>query len=370
MGERGIIEKMSPGPSSSPSRASLPERRPRPEGSALRNQAMYAAVHKAKLRKPSTFIVPRHHAPVEKVTGLEAAHHDNTALLLRRWYRIDELVWVELKSPIAGPKGNGDVINAWPAIYYSIKEWLIPRLRSRNPPSDSHPYNKLRLLATSYSMMARDHQVLPYQAYLPPTELIYALQDVPLSKIRLDTEYTTHFTPVIIENSEETVSPPPSFEDSTGPYALAIQIGSQIAGFWGLTDDSDFKFSFKSDAPPPPSGPSISSSTGYTLQDAIVAASNSNAYNAGPQTSYGSSDISGNRYMTVEELNRTKATTLGAPKAAGHTFAQKNFHGLWWGAERIWTGDLLRLKISQNAIARDGASHFSPITRRSQCAFT
>ncbi|KAJ4465784.1 hypothetical protein C8J55DRAFT_588044 [Lentinula edodes] len=362
MGERGIIEKMSPGPSSSPSRASLPERRPRPEGSALRNQVVYAAVHEAKLRKPSTFIVPKHHAPVEKVTGLEAAHHDNTALLLRRWYRIDELVWVELKSPIAGPKGNGDVINAWPAIVEDSwtrfnsseksEDSITPSKNGSYPDYDPETphltvthYNKykLRLLATSCSMMARDHQVLPYQAYLPPTELIYALQDVPLSKIRLDTEYTTNFTPVITENPEETVSPPPSFEDSTGPYALAIQIGSQIAGFWGLTDDSDFKFSFKSDAPPtPPSGPSISSSAGYTLQDAIVAAnaivaaSNSNAY---------------------KELNRTKATTLGAPKAVGHTFTQKNFHGLWWGAERIWTGDLLRLKIGRNAIARDGAPH-------------
>ncbi|KAJ4466097.1 hypothetical protein C8J55DRAFT_609374 [Lentinula edodes] len=377
MGERGIIEKMSPGPSSSPSRASLPKRRPRPEGSALRNQVVYAAVQKAKLRKPSTFIVPKHPAPVEKVTDLEAAHHDNTALLLRRWYRNDELVWVELKSPIAGPKGNGDVINAWPAIVEdswtrsnsskksedsttSSQNGLYPDYDPENPPwtVTHHTKYKLRLLATSCSMMAQDDQVLPYQAYLPPTELIYALQDVPLSKIRLDAEYTTNFTPVISENPEEAASPPPSFEDSTGPYALAIQIGSQIAGFWGLTDDWDFKFSFKSDPPPtPPSGPSISSSAGYSLQDAIVAASNSNAYNAGPQTSYGSSDISGNRYMTVEELNRTKSTTLGAPKAVGHTFTQKNFHGLWWGAERIWTGDLLRLKIGRNAIARDGAPH-------------
>ncbi|KAJ4464037.1 hypothetical protein C8J55DRAFT_290548 [Lentinula edodes] len=100
--------------------------------------------------------------------------------------------------------------------------------------------------------------------------------------------------------------------------------------------------------PPPtaPSGPSISSFAGYSLQDAIVAASNSNAYTAGPQTSYGFSDIFGNRYRTLEELNRTKATTLGVPKAVGHTFTQQNFHGLWWGAKRIWTGDLLRLKIA------------------------
>ncbi|KAJ3914306.1 hypothetical protein F5877DRAFT_82914 [Lentinula edodes] len=195
--------------------------------------------------------------------------------------------------------------------------------------------------------MARDDQLLRYQTYLPSTELIYALQDVPLSKIRLDAEYTTNFTPVISESPEEAASPSPSFEDSTGPYALAIQIGSQIAGFWGLTDDWDFNFSFKSDPPPTaPSGPSISSFAGYSLQDAIVAASNSNAYTAGPQTSYGSSDIFGNRYRTLEELNRTKATTLGVPKAVGHTFTQKNFHGLWWGAKRIWTGDLLRLKIA------------------------
>ncbi|KAJ3909951.1 hypothetical protein F5879DRAFT_1070501 [Lentinula edodes] len=377
MGQRGIIGKMSPGPSSSPSRTSLPKRTLPPEGSALRNQVVYAAVQKAKLRKPSTSIVPKHVTPVEKVTDLEAAHHDNTALLLRRWYRNDELVWVELKSPIAGLKGNGDVINAWPAIVEdswtrsnSFKNSAHSTSSSRNCPYlDYDPENppwtvihhtkyKLRLLATSCSMMARDDQVLPYQAYLPPTELIYALQDVPLSKIRLDPEYTTNFTPVISQNLEEAASLPPSFEDSTGPYALAIQIGSQIAGFWGLTDYWDFKFSFKSDPPPPPpSDPSIPSSADYSLQDAIIVASNNNAYNADPQTSYGSSDISGNRHMTVEELNQTKTTTLGPPKAVGHTFTQKNFHGLWWGAERIWTGDLLRLKIGRNVIAKDGTPH-------------
>ncbi|KAF8826113.1 hypothetical protein HHX47_DHR6000501 [Lentinula edodes] len=47
---------------------------------------------------------------------------------------------------------------------------------------------------------------------------------------------------------------------------------------------------------------------------------------------------------------------LDAPQAEGHTFTQKNFHGLWW-AERTWTGDILGLKIGQNAIARDSAPH-------------
>ncbi|KAJ4463600.1 hypothetical protein C8J55DRAFT_553316 [Lentinula edodes] len=186
-------------------------------------------------------------------------------------------------------------------------------------------------------MTARDHQLLCYQAYLPSTELIYALQDVPLSKIRLDAGYTTNFTPVISESPEEAASPSPSFEDSTGPLAPKLRDSgvSQTIG----TSICD---------PPPtaPSGPSISSFAGYSLQDAIVAASNSNAYTAGPQTSYGFSDIFGNRYRTLEELNRTKATTLGVPKAVGHTFTQQNFHGLWWGAKRIWTGDLLRLKIA------------------------
>ncbi|KAJ3743590.1 hypothetical protein DFH05DRAFT_1557935 [Lentinula detonsa] len=375
MGERGIIEKMSPGPSSSPLRTSLPKRRLRPEGSSLRNQIVYAAVQKAKLTRPSTFIVPKHPAPVEKIADLEAAHHNNTALQLRRWYRNDELVWVELESPIAGLKGNGDIIKAWPAIV----EYSLTRVNpSKNPEdsstisqsgshSDYDPENppwtvthytkyKLKLLATSCSLMARDDQVLPYHAYLPPAELIYALQEVPLSNIRFDPEYTTNFTPVTTKNPDELPPPPPSFEDSTGPYALAIQIGSQIAGFWGLTDDWDFKFSFRSD-PPPSTGPSNSRSEGFSLQDAIIAAGNSNASNIGPQTSYGSSDISGNRDMTAEELHRTRSATLGAPKAVGHTFTQKNFHGLWWGAERIWTGDVLRLKMGRNAIARDGAPH-------------
>ncbi|KAJ3721247.1 hypothetical protein C8R42DRAFT_721970 [Lentinula raphanica] len=369
MGERGIIEKTSPGPSSPLSRTLHAKRTSRPEGSSLRNQVVYAAVQKAKMRRPSASLVPKHPTPVEKVTDLDAAHVENTALRLRRWYRNDELVWVELETPISGHRGNGDVIKAWPAIVED--SWTRPNPSKpvenssaspdydpQNPPWTITHYTKykLKLLATSCSLMARDDQVLPYQAYLPPIELIHALQEVPLPNIKFDPEFTTNFNPVTTTNPDQPSSSTPSFEDSTGPYALAIEIGSQIAGFWGLTDDWDYKFSFRNDG----SAPSGSQSEGFSLQDAIVAAGNSNAGINGARTSYGTSDITGNRFMSDEELNQTKSAMLGNPKPIGHTFTQKNFQGLWWGAERIWTGDMVRLKIGRGAIAKDGAPHILP----------
>lgn len=63
--------------------------------------------------------------------------------------------------------------------------------------------------------------------------------------------------------------------------------------------------------------------------------------------------------MTADELDITRTATLGAPKPVGQHFLQKNFQGMWWGAERIWTGDLLRLKLSRAAIAPQGAPHIA-----------
>ncbi|KIK50604.1 hypothetical protein GYMLUDRAFT_234563 [Collybiopsis luxurians FD-317 M1] len=392
MGERGIIE-MSPGPSSSPSRPSLPKpRKPRPEGSSLRNQVAYAAIQKNKLnrlRAPSNFIAAGSYAPHEQVFDLQATH-GRTALDLRRWYRNDELVWVELESPIIGSKEKGDIIKVWPAI---VEESFTRSEGHRKESSDlpqneasgfststsshhhiesSHPgYDpnfppwtiaqytkyKLKLLGTSCSYVARDDQVVPYQAYLPPSELIEALQDVPLSYIRIDNEYTSNFSPLSTQKPGEPPTPAPTFEECTGPYALAIQIGAQVAGFWSVSDAWDFKFSFKNDTPKPTQA--MAPSYGMGLDAVISAASSSNAANLGPATTYGTTQISGNRQMSAEELDRIKAATLGTPKPVNQSFSQKNFQGLWWGAERIWTGDLLRLKLGRHAIAPEGAFHIA-----------
>ncbi|KAF5387378.1 hypothetical protein D9757_005705 [Collybiopsis confluens] len=392
MGERGIIE-VSPGPSpSSSARPSLLKfRKPRPEASSLRSQVAYAAIQKNKLRGPSSSIVAGVYAPHDQVHDLQATHAP-TALDLRRWYRNDEVVWVELDSAITGSRGNGDTIRAWPAIVEEsyTRSQAEPKQSSQSEMNDTpssntsshHPIEssfpgydpdsppwtikqyskyKLKLFATSCSHIVRDDQVLPYQAYMPPTELIEALQDVPLSSIRIDNEYTASFSPLPTRKPGEPFIPAPTFEESTGPYALAIQIGSQLAGFWSLTDLWDLKYSFKH-VTPKLSAPTASTSSSGVGLDAVIsaaAASNSISANLGPSTSYGTANISGNRHMSPEELERTKAATLGAPKPVYQNFSQKNFQGLWWGAERIWTGDLLRLKLGRNAIAPDGAPHIA-----------
>lgn len=374
MGQQGIIAS-SPGPSNgSPSR-SQQQRKPRPEASGLKNAIVYAAVQK---KKPSHSLVQKHPAPVEQVNDLDAMHRVNEVLELRRWYRNDELVWVELEVPIVGTKGEDDVIKAWPAIVEDASTrststdlsplennesastsaplpqnaTSYPTYNPESPPWTISQYTKyrLKLLGTSCSLMARDDQVLPYQAYMPPKGLIDELQDVPLSSIKFDTEYTSTFTPVNSSNPNEAPSPPPTFEESTGPYALAIQIASQMSGFWGLTDDWDFKYTFHDQGH-------------RTLQDVISAASNSNAANAEGPTSYGTTSISGNRRMTASELEKTKSATLGTPKPINHQISQKRFHGLWWGAERIWTGDLLRLKMGRKGIAPDGGPHIVPASK-------
>jgi len=48
------------------------------------------------------------------------------------------------------------------------------------------------------------------------------------------------------------------------------------------------------------------------------------------------------------------------PIALTQTVTQTRYQGLWWGAERIWTDELVRLKLSRSQIAPRGAEYILP----------
>ncbi|KAJ3745925.1 hypothetical protein EV360DRAFT_57422 [Lentinula raphanica] len=356
MRNRGILEQITPGPSS----LVLPLRSGR--GTSENQLAVYASIQ--EIKRPSASATSMHAAPMKDAPDVDVAYPDSSNPRLCG-FRNNELVWFVLNTPIPGCKRNGDIIEAWPAIVEDSSQRVVPgsRLEHRSGPRSHgnafiqiddpqnsllpvthHSAYKLKLLATSYSLMALDDQILPYQAYLPPTELIEALREVPFSQIKFDAEYTTNFTPIVTTATypDEQSYSGPMFEDSTGPYALALQIGSQIAKSWGLTDKLNGELSSVNNPPL-----ASTSRTEYSsLPEAIGAASRHNASQNSPRTT--SSHMAGNRHA-VEELHRTESASC--------TSTQKIFQELWWGAERIWIGDLLRLKIGRRALTEASSPH-------------
>lgn len=340
----------------------------------LRDHKVYAAVQKTvKPLQPSRHVQTKHPMLVERNQDLRAVH-SSTQMKLKRWFREGELVWCALDVPILGPEGDSAAIRFWPGLIDEIKLKTEPvpsqgnNTDSPDSASDvldndvhvSTPWTvrqstayKIRLLACSYTYAIPDQLVLPYQAYAPPSVLIESLKRYRPTSKDFERETISKFIPW-----REMGSPPPPFAAAVAPFAVALQIGSILSGFWSMTDDWDFKYTLPPAIPRPP--PSTS------LQSAVMADSFSNAplhdsgsISSGPSFSQ-HRNVSGFRAMPPDELQQVATRALGPLPAPMQSFSQTRFQGLWWGAERIWTEDFVRLKVSRRCLAPDGAENIFP----------
>lgn len=333
-----------------------------------RDARVYVAVQKAPLPilPKSGNVHPKHTMLVERNSDLRAVH-SKTEMKLKRWFRTGELLWCALNPPIMSAKENV-AIQFWPGIVDEVKLKTNPVPYQKDPTSipedgkedpntpswsvvQSTVY-RIQLLGVSHSILVADYQVLPYQAHIPPNDLITELQAFPPANLNFSKENISKFNPC-------PEGKPAGFQDAIAPYAMAVQIASTLSTFWCLTDEWSFEYSL----PPlkPPAAPSDpSSSTGDTsLQVAIDAAtahnfsistagpSNSNHY---PNVPGPSSDTSG------PDGQRVSTRMLGK----GQTATQMRFQGVWWGAERVWTDDFVRLKVPRRCIAPNGAENILP----------
>jgi len=212
---------------------------------------------------------------------------------------------------------------------------------------------KIQLLAVTHSYVVPDDQVLPYQAHVPPNELITALQASPLKAwISIDTSFQGS-NPCPGEGLQ------PDFAEAVAPYAMAVQIGSALSGFWNLTDEWAFEYT-----PPRPPIPSpwpfpgiICSSRSRGRQFAQLTQSGIYANTSashGPPSSSTSTTLTCRGPTTkyahpgTSEAVRTygrKGSTSRASCGTPEHYSQIRFQGLWWGAERIWVDEFIRLKV-------------------------
>jgi hypothetical protein len=340
----------------------------------------YATVRRAP--KPKLERGPSQVMLQERYSDLQAMYADTTAEL-RRWYRTGELVWCALDPPIHGVEAS---ITFWPGLVddCTFKAETQPRPKSPSihsadgdfemedgtdsaqaiqfgqksgPSTDAgsngvvpypitpHPgYSKsvkesplpwivrqktlykVKLLGINHDYVAVETQVLPYQGYTPSHELLRALQDVPVDRITSRPEEIAAFNPC--PPDLETVDPGldntgQRFADATAPYTLAVEIAAGIAVCWTPTDEWDFKMVI-----PPPSPPRTADH-GVASTSAPVGESEIYAFRPrGPQV----------------------------PSVV----TQTRYQGLWLGAERIWTDDLVRLKAARAQIAPQGSLQILP----------
>lgn len=361
----------------------------------------YAAVRRAPKPQKHT-AAPKQTMLRERNADLRAAY-GSTGMKIKRWFREGELLWCALSIPIHGKNGEKESIAFWPGLVEEVrlKTHAVPRDPTMDnistgtamngtadetsspagPPKDwritEHPsladantileggstsplwtvrqstIYKMKLLAVSHSYCVPDDQVLPYQAYAPTTELLSAVQAVPLEDLDVSAEKVSSFNPCPTppstpEEMNGFVSNDSGlrFTEAAAPYALAVQIAATVAGCWTMTDEWDFKHTV---------GPTIAVPTGAqssiprpvpSLHDVLTASMGHNAAlnaMAEPESISGFSGLSNMPQLSMAQ-----------------TVTQRRYQGMWWGAERIWTDDLIRLKVSRNQIAPEGAENIFP----------
>ncbi|KAH9072082.1 hypothetical protein EDB83DRAFT_2220334 [Lactarius deliciosus] len=320
----------------------------------------YATVRRAPKPKPERG--PTQVMLQERYADVQAMYADTDAEM-RRWFRVGELVWCALDPPIRGTEATAH-ITFWPGLVdeCSFRAETLPRPKSPsihsadgdfemedgtesvahvgrgigssngagsnvaipyattphtgNPKSMTErplPWTvrqknvyKVKLLAVNHDYIAVETQVLPYHSYKPSYDLIQALQDVPIERITHKPDEIAAFNPCPPEllNAEPSADDR-RFAESTAPYTLALEIAAGIGVCWTPTDEWVFKMVV-------PSGPSDAGETSARALQASV-------------------------------VNQTR------------------YQGLWLGAERIWTDDLVRLKAARGQIAPKGTPQiFAP----------
>ncbi|KAF7339433.1 hypothetical protein MSAN_02157500 [Mycena sanguinolenta] len=287
----------------------------------LQNAKTYVAVQKSvSLPKTSPHIQTKSVMWVERNNHLRDACRPASEGSFPRWFRDGELVWCSLAEPIVRPD-ECDAIHFWPAIIEATGILLhdVPADSASTPwVVRQSTACKVKFLAIQRSYLLPDAMIIPYQVDVIPSTILQPIVDRPVPEWDLSPNQLTSFDPC-----PPPPGPLPTFSDALTPLALALQIASALSGFWSLTDEWDAKLTLPPGVRPPPPPPS--------LQSAIEFAGANNA-NMGSISS--------------------------GPRGQGHP---TRFQGFWWGGERIWADDLVRLKVPRNCLASMGAQHiFAP----------
>ena len=310
----GAAESSSPPPQSPKEQVQVPSAKEIP---------WFAIWKEARPVKPLTGpkLAVNHHR-IADIQGIDSPHR-------RRLHRIAEVIWCFLDVPIAGPGVHDGAIIAWPGFVKNV-QWsthftiVTGESSVEHRRGDDQPYTyEVVLFNVAGVIKIPDVRVLPYQAMSPQQPLIEAL-----TSLMHTIDRKGHTLTIPVEGGVGSLSKF-TFEEVALPYSLAIQAPIMLAKYWACTNSWTFQYTTTVErAVPTPVVPPEKKSRTPGLH-------------IGPMPGLLASASAGSSTPPVEPSAQVKT--------------QKRYQGLWWGVERIWVDDMVRLKVPRSELAPNGS---------------
>ncbi|KAL1747817.1 hypothetical protein HDZ31DRAFT_80118 [Schizophyllum fasciatum] len=194
--------------------------------------------------------------------------------------------------------GDGPPIEFWPCVVTSTAAEIAG--------GDNSGYQVRCIVDDNARIAVSGSRILPYLAYSPTVIVDWAL-DRPPATLDLPLSELATFDPF---------TPSRNYMRGVSACLYAIQVGAQLADFWSPSNEYDTSPQIPHAAPSHPAMPGPSNSTA-PMQSA--------------------------------------PNTFTPPRSA-----VPRYQGIWWGPERIWAGDLVRLRLPRSALAPHGVPHLLP----------
>lgn len=304
--------------------------------SAQKAAPWFAIRKEPKPVKPSTG--PKVAVNAHRIADLEGVNSPHR----KRLHRIGEVVWCFLDVPIAGPGEKDSAIGAWPGIVKSIQRSLhftivMGESSVEHRKGGDQPYTyEVTLFNIDATITISDEKVLPYQAMSSPKPLLDAL-----SSLMHTIDRKGHTINVPAEGGVGALSKF-TFEEVALPYALAVQAPIMLAKYWNCTDVWTFKYTI---------------TAGEVVATPVIPPKKkfrTPGLHIGPMPDLLPSISAGPSVPPVESPAQVKT--------------QKRYQGLWWGGERIWVDDLVRLKFPRSDLIPEGSEKILSVVPPSQAA--
>ena len=272
---------------------------------------------------------------IADIQGMDSPHR-------RRLHRIGEVIWCFLDVPIAGPGDQDGAITAWPGYVKSVQRLMHftivmdeSSVEHRRGDNQSYTY-EAALFNVNGVITIPDERVLPYQAMSSPQPLIEALASLMHTIDRKGQTLTMPAEGGVGALSKFT------FEEAALPYSLAVQAPIMLAKYWACTDSMTFKYTITAEKAVPT--PVVPPKKKFRTPGLHI----------GPMPGLLASASAGSSMPPVEPSTQVKT--------------QKRYQGLWWGGERIWVDDMVRLKVPRSELAPNGSERILPVVPPSDSA--
>lgn len=302
--------------------------------SAQKDAPWFAIRKEPKPIKPSTG--PKAAVNAHRVADLEGVNSPHR----KRLHRIGEVIWCFLDVPIARSGDKDSAIGAWPGIVKSIQRSMhvtivMDESSVEHRKGSDQPYAyEATLFNIDTIITISDDKVLPYQAMGSPKPLLDAL-----SSLMHTIDRKEHTLSVPAEGGIGALSKF-TFEEVALPYALAVQAPIMLAKYWACTDVWTFQYTITMDK---------------VVATPVVP----------PKKKFRTPGL---HIGPMPDLLPSISAGPSAPPVVSpaQVKTQERYQGLWWGGERIWVDDLVRLKVARRELAPSGSEKLLPVVPPSQ----